>query len=85
MDRVQLPKGAPAPIMNPIPSTISENTHAFTVTVNNIAWEAHHFEKDGKLGTIAFAKIGDKWVIGVFCAGHIDEAAVVERLNRDVQ
>jgi len=71
--------------MNPFPSTISEDTYAFTVTVNNVAWDAHYFEKDGKPGTIAFAKIGDKWVIGVFCAGHIDQPAVVERLNRNVQ
>jgi hypothetical protein len=61
-------------------SPLSKDTYAFTVKVRGVDWDTHHFVKDGKPGTMAFAKMDDKWVIGVFCAGRLGEQEVVRRL-----
>lgn len=60
---------------------IRSEDFAFTVHVSGEDWHAYYFEKDGKKGTMAFAQRGEKFVIGVFCAGTLTRQETMAKLS----
>jgi len=55
----------------------------FTVTVKDTPWDVYGFVKDEKAGTLAFSKQDGHYVIGVFQAGTLTEAQVIEILSKE--
>lgn len=60
---------------------IRKKDFAFTVEVRGTKWDVYHFRKDGKPSTMAYAKIGDTWTIGIFCASYLTMKQVVRKLG----
>lgn len=63
---------------------IRKENYAFTVKHGGRAWDVYHFKKDGKPGTMAYRKQDDGWLVDIFCPGHLDEDAVVEKLKKEL-
>lgn len=60
---------------------VRKEDYAFTVRRGDVAWDVYHFHKDDKAGTMAYRKDGDRWIIDVFCAGHLDRDAVLAKIQ----
>lgn len=57
-------------------------SYAFSVTdFRGRVHDVYRFVKDGKRGTMAFTRVGEKWLISVFCAGTLSEAAAEQAVN----
>ena len=73
------PKIMPAKVRPPL---MEKKQFAFTVKVNDEAWDCYHFwSTDKKLGTLGFTKREGKFVIGLMCAGHLTETEAAKRLE----
>ena len=65
-------------------SRLKPSEFAFSVEVAGIIWDVYWFTARGKPGTTAIRLTEDhKAVIGLFRAGHLDEALVVAALKED--
>lgn len=60
---------------------IRQEDYAFSVKVAGSMYDVYHFHKDGKPGTFAFRKVGNKWEISILEAGHLKLDAVRKRLK----
>ena len=57
--------------------SVQAHDYAFTIEAADAVWDVYRFNKQGKRGTLAFARLDDgTWVIGVLRAGELDEEQV---------
>ena len=76
------PRRMPRTKHNPLQTFMAEKKFAFTVEVQGESWDCYHFHSsDGKLGTLGFTKRGEKFVIGLMCAGHLTQVQATHRLE----
>ncbi len=52
---------------------IRKEDYVFTVEVEGESWDCYHFHKDDKPGTLGFTMRDGRFVIGMFCGGHLSE------------
>jgi hypothetical protein len=54
----------------------------FTIDVDGIKHDVYHFEKEGKVGTIAFALKDDKAIIPMIKVGRMTEEEVEKEIRK---
>jgi hypothetical protein len=57
--------------------------YLFSVEARGQTWDVYGARKAGQPGTLAFVKIGSKWVIGLFASGALSAEEVARRIEQD--
>jgi len=55
--------------------------YRYSLEIYNEKWDVYYFIKNGKKGTLAFTKRGEKFVIGLMQKGNLSESQATDVLK----